>query len=494
MNYTRKAVRGAGFVFVVSLLAAFLAYLFRLLLARNLTQTEYGLFYAVYGLLIFSTVFNNLGTSQALVKFIPEFKVKKRFNSIKNSIIYVAIIQLIISILIAFVLILFSDFLALNYFRNPQASLIIELFAIIFLLRPFTSLLTYIFQGFQRMKYFASVDFLRTSFILIITFLGFKLAKTVLVPTFAYLFTPIILLIILVPLLLKKVFPEFLEIKFTLDKKLIKKLIFFGFPLIFMSIGGLILNYTDTVMLTYFSGLKQVGLYNAALPTANILGYFSIALMAVVFPLTAELWARGHKEQLLDGINLLYRYSFIVILPLALTIFSFPEIILNILFGHTYVPASSVLRILSLGIIVMTITRINFSAISGIGKPKLIAKIILIGAILNIILNFILIPKYGMVGAAVTTFVGYLLMMGLSVANLKKLIGARAPIKYWIKNLFLGLIFVLIIFYLKNLLVLNVYLELAIVIGIAGIIYSGLVFALKLITITEIKELIKRVI
>ena len=177
-NYTKKAVRGAGFVFGVSMLSAFLAYLIRLLLARNLTQTEYGLFYAVYSLLIFSLVFNNLGTSQALVKFIPEFKVKKRLNSIKNSIIYVAIIQLIISVLIAFILILFSDFLALNYFRNPQASIIIELFAFIFLLRPFTSLLTYIFQGFQRMKYFASVDFLRTSFILIITFLGFKLATT----------------------------------------------------------------------------------------------------------------------------------------------------------------------------------------------------------------------------------------------------------------------------------------------------------------------------
>ncbi|TKJ17339.1 hypothetical protein CEE44_02280 [Candidatus Woesearchaeota archaeon B3_Woes] len=494
-NYTKKAIHGAGYVFIISVLSAFFGYLLRLLLARNLTQTEYGMFYAIYSLSIFSIIFNNLGTGQALVKFIPEFKTNKKFNLIKNSIINVSIIQLVISTIIVIILFASSDFLALNYFHNLQASLIIKLFAFIFFFRSFLSLLVYIFQGFQKMKYFAFVDFLRTFLIFIIASGGFILfGKNILVPTIAYLFAPLILLPFFYFFFFKKTFPLFSKLKYSFDKNLMKKLVLFGAPLMLMVVGIMILNHTDTLMLTYFSGLDQVGLYNAALPTANVLGYFSIALMTVLFPLSSELWTKGHKKQLIEGINTLYKYSFITIFPIALTMFSFPETILNILFGNTYIQASNVLRILSLGVILMTITRINFSAISGIGKPKLNARIILIGAIFNLILNFILIPLYGMMGAAITTFFGYLLMMGLSISNLKKLVKIHIPFKYWTKSLFIGLIFISLISYLKYALVLNVYLEIIIIFGIVGLIYIVLVFLFNLLTIKEVKKIVKRVI
>ena len=494
-NYTKKAIRGAGYVFIISILAAFFGYFLRLLLARNLTQIEYGMFYAVYSLSIFSIIFNNLGTGQALVKFIPEFKTKKKFNLIKNSIINVIIIQFVISILITIILFASSDFLALNYFHNIQASLIIKLFAIIFFFRSFLSLLAYILQGFQKMKYFAFVDFFRTVGMFVITWLLFIiLEKKILAPTFAYLITPLILLPFFLYFFLKKTFPMFLRLKYSFDKNLMKRLVLFGTPLMLMVVGIMILNHTDNLTLTYFSGLEQVGLYNAALPTANVLGYFSIALMAVLFPLSSELWTKGHKKQLVEGINTLYKYSFITIFPIALTMFSFPETILNILFGNTYIQASNVLRILSLGVILMTITRINFSAISGIGKPKINAKIILFGAGFNIVFNFILIPLYGIIGAAITTFFGYLLMMILSILKLKKLVKIYIPVKYWTKSLFLGLMFVSAIAYLKHLIVLNIYLEIILIFGIAGTIYLSLVFLLKLLTIKEIKEIVKRVI
>ena len=94
-NYTKFAVKGATTVLVISLLAAFIGYLVRFVLARNLTVEEFGLFYAVFAFLGLLGLFKSFGFDKALIKFIPEFKHKKRNDLIKSSIIYVSFIQLI---------------------------------------------------------------------------------------------------------------------------------------------------------------------------------------------------------------------------------------------------------------------------------------------------------------------------------------------------------------------------------------------------------------
>ena len=84
INYTRKTVRGAGLVFVFSIFAAALGYLTRLVIARNLTLEEYGLFYSIFALVMLFGLFKDFGPGAALAKFIAEFKVNKEFGKIKG--------------------------------------------------------------------------------------------------------------------------------------------------------------------------------------------------------------------------------------------------------------------------------------------------------------------------------------------------------------------------------------------------------------------------
>lgn len=495
MGYTKKAARGAAIILSFSIVALFFAYLLRLLLARNLTVEEYGLFYAVFALFTFIILLKDIGLIRALARFTPEFKVKKRYDLIKNSFVFIFSFQFITSALITFLFIIFSDFIAVNYFHNINASLVIKILALAFWLKPLVLVCGGAFQGFQKMGHYASIDLIRSILVLALSFIGFKISKGLVVPSVAYLITPMLLLIIFVPILLKKVFPEFLKEKFAIDKELIKKLFNFGILAMVGVASWLIVGYIDVFILTYFAGLEQVGLYNASLPVAMLLSYFGLALATVILPITAELWAKKDKMRLISGIKQLYKYSFVLVTPFALIMFCFPELILGLLFGKSYILASNSLRILSLGFIMLTISRVNFEIILGIGKPEINARIAVIALLFNLILNLILIAVFGLgiIGASITAFLTFFIMLSLSLASLRKSANIRIPLQLWLKNILIGFIFVLIVLFLRRLFILNPYFEAILVIGIAGLVYCGLLFVFKIVSIQEIKNLLRSI-
>jgi len=488
VNYTRRAVKGAATVFIISILAGFFGYLVRVLFARNLTVEEFGLFYAVLTLVGLIATFKDLGLGQALVKYIPGFLVKKRKDLVKNSIMTVALLQFVFATLIVSILFLCSNWLAINYFHSITASLIIKLLAIGYLLAIFIDIISYSFQGFQNMLYCSLTGLARMLAILVIAFIVLKLDGGLLAPSLAYMLYPIVLFLIFYPILVKKVFPQFCRIKTIFDRKLTKKLFKFGLPVVIGFAGMIVLGHTDIIMLTYFSGLKQVGLYNVALPTAKILTYFSAAIGTIFFPMFAELWAKKDKKRLRYGIENIYKYLLILIIPFALIMFSFPTIIIRLLFGSAYIKASLALQILSIGIILFSLAMLNFNIINGLGRPKINTKIVYIAALFNLIFNFILIPKYGIIGAATTTFVSYGIMFSLSTRWIKRYIKAKLPLLDFGKILIAGLVFVGIISWLKRVLLLNVWVEAVICVAAASIIYLGLIKLLKLIDLQKIKS------
>jgi O-antigen/teichoic acid export membrane protein len=455
---------------------------------------EFGLFYAVFAFLGFIGVFKSLGFDKALVKFIPEFKHKKKNNFIKSSIIYVSLIQIITNSIIIIAVYLLSDFLASNYFHNPQASMVLKLLAIAFFLDSFSQVLKFAFQGFKKMAYFSGIDLLRMLLITIVILIGFKLNYGLLSPIAAYILTPIVLLIIFGWILVKRAFPKFFVSQFIISKKLLKRLSRYSIFVMATTVGGLVLGYTDIIMLTYFTGLTSVALYSVALPTTKILLYFPRALAGVLLPLTSELWSKKKKKILAEGIESLYKYSFIIIIPLAFMVFSFSDLVINVFFGKNYIPAASAMRILSVGMIFATMHRTSSNFFPGIGKPQIISKIVYTAAIFNFIANLILIPMLGIIGAAITTSSSYFIMMVMGLTNIRKFIKITFPIKVWAKTLIAGMIFILIIGILKKVIVLNVWLETAIVLIIASIFYVGLLFLFKVINIKELKNIFKRVI
>jgi len=492
-NYTKRAFSGTFIVLTLTLLAAIIGYFVRFALARNLTVYDYGLFYSVFSFLGLLGIFKSLGFDRSLGKFLPEFLHKNNIDLIKSSIVYLSLVQLITNTIVILGIYFFSKYLALNFFHDPSSIILLKLMAIAFFIDNFAMNLKFIFQGFQKMGLYASLDFVRMVLILIFIHIGFKLNLHILSPVYAYIIVPILLIIVFYFIFIKYVFKKFKFAKLIFDKQEFKRISKYSLLTMIVSVAGMVLGYTDIMMLTYFSGLTSVGLYSVALPTANILTYFPKALEGVLLPLTSELWIKNKLAILKEGILALYKYSLIIILPPTLILISFSDILIKYLFGVEYLEAQNALKILSFGMIFATMSSTNLHFFFGMGKPEINTKIVYTAAIFNLILNIILIPKIGIIGAALTTLLGYIIMMVMGFNKIKKILKIKLPIVIWIKIIFNGVIFISVIFFIKNIINLNIWIEVFLSLFFAFLIYIIFLFILKIITLNEIKGIYDRI-
>lgn len=493
-NYTKLAIKGTAIVLVISLFAGFLGYLVRLVLARNLTVEDFGLFNSIFAFLGLLGIFKSLGFDKALVKFVPEFKHEGNNDHIKSSLVYVSIIQLITNSIIIILVYLLSNYLSINFFHTDKARNILNWLAISFFIDSFVLTLKFAFQGFKKMVYFSSVDVVRMILVLVISLIGFKLHYGLFSPVVAYILTPLLLLLIFGWLLIADVFPEFLKSKFIFDIGLIKRISKYSIFVTETSVAGLLLYYTDTLILTYFRNLKEVGLYSVALPTAKVFLYFPRAIGGMLLPLTSELWAKKEHKLLQDGMLSLYKYSIMLIVPAVFIMFSFTDLILTLFYGKSYIAGAVPMKILSIGMIFAVIYGININFFAGIGKPQITSKVTYIGAFLNLIMNLVFVPFIGMIGAALATTSSYFIMMLMGLFEIKKLIRIDFPVLIWLKIIFTGIIFTAIIWYLKIILNIgNVWMETSIILLASGVCYLALLFLLKIINIEELKTICRRI-
>jgi len=365
MSYTKRAVRAFIIVFVINIIAAFLGYLIRIVLARNLSVAEYGLFFSVLTFINFLGGFIGLGMGESLVKYIPEFLVKKKHYKIKNAVIITFLAFLATLIILGGALFISSGFLAQYYFKNVLAAQVLLLFIIILFFISFKSILKYSFQAFQNMKVYASIYLVENLFLLLLLVWFFNHKKDIFMASYAHILANLFIIIIFTPLLFK-VF-NFFKHKAFLDRDTFKKLLNFGLITLAANVGGIIILYTDTLVLTFFRSLEEVGVYNVVVPTAMIIQFFSTSIATVIFPMVAELWARKKNEFLEQGLKVLYQYSFVIMIPAVLIFLFFSETILRLMFGQAYAGGALAMQILLIAILFLGMQVITGTILRAMG-------------------------------------------------------------------------------------------------------------------------------
>jgi len=447
MSYAKRIAKGGAIIFFMTVLASCTGYLLRLFLARNLSVSDFGLFYSVAAFISFFWLFKDLGIGQAIVKFIPEYIVKKKYNEMKSLIIFSYGIQYIIGIAIFFPLFFFSDYIAINFFHNIAASPIIKILSLEFLITA--TITKNILQGFQKINFFASIEFFRTLIIFILLF--FFIPISVSDVAISYLVASLFLQIIF----MSYIFSQIKNYRSNIILKKFDNVFKFGFAVFVSGIAGWIIAYTDTLVITFFRSIKEVGLYQVALPTSQLLWIFVASLSWILFPVLSEMWAKNHKKHLSKGIGVLLKISFIFIIPFALIIISFPELILNIVFGGEYREAALSLQVLSVGAIFYTLMTIFSTILNAIGKPQINTKIIILVATFNLIFNIIFVPLFGIIGAAVTSLLSYIIGFLLSVNFSKKYITINIKWISLAKTFILGVVSLILIYVIKGILIMD---------------------------------------
>ncbi|MFA5797279.1 MAG: flippase [Candidatus Woesearchaeota archaeon] len=480
--YLKKALRGTLIVFMISLLGGLFGYLTRIVLARNLSVAEFGLFYSVVTIFLFITYFVDAGLGQAVARKIIELTIKKRTPLINDLIMNIMSFQLSVSLIIGVLLVVFSKYLSQYYFHANASSLII-IFAIWLVSMPILSSFVYTIYGYQRSEIFAFIDMLKYFLIMLFSIVGILLGFGFAAPAYAYLIAQFVLIIIayLFAKRLRKI-----SFKFKVNKALTVETIKFGMFILFTNLAWFLITQLDTMAVTYFTNPVQVAIYQIAVPISGLILYITSSISLVVYPLATELYSKKGYKQLIAGLELIYTYLIIVILPITIMMYAFPDIIINILFTSKYTAAAPVLRILSISAIFFSICMINTAVLTAIGKPHKIARIMIGIAVLNLLLNIMLVPRYGIIGAAYATLASFIVGTIISIIYARKEIAFSFPYYAWgmLTLISIGMIF--FINWLRGIILLTIIPKLIVIAAITAIVYAALLLVLRIIKFQDI--------
>lgn len=422
-NSLKKIAKGAGIFSIGLILSKALAYVYRLVIARVGIE-QYGLFSIALAVFNILSVISLIGMSEGVIRFVSFYKGRSDQRRIKGIITSALKITLPLSIAFAVFLFFASNWIAVTFFHNNELSILFKIFAFGIPLDILRNVFFCSIKGLQKVEY----EVYGKS-------LGENIAKVVLTLIAVYLGYGIISIAIMY---VASIFISFILSFYFLEKKVFpiistkiasirsdKDLLFYSLPLLFTGFVFMIIQWTDTLMLGNLRTVSEVGLYNVALPTASLLYLFPSAIRALFFPVLSELHAQNKK----DVFESVYRTVIKWVLAINSIIFVFLIVfshqIIRILFGETYVKdkilffggtiSLSVLAliILSLGMILGELLVPSKDVLMVLKKTKLIFLNTLTGAGLNIVLNYLLIPYYGIIGAAIATGISYFTMAAM---------------------------------------------------------------------------------
>lgn len=194
-------------------------------------------------------------------------------------------------------------------------------------------------------------------------------------------------------------------ISFKINKRLIKDSFFYGGK-VYLANALSFLNYRlDMFLIAFFLNPVAVGIYSIAVGLSEKLFIVSGAFATVLFPKISS--ADTKEEDANNFSSKVSRHTFFIfsILSIVLMFFSYPLIWL--FFGSDFLPAVIPLIILMPGIISFGVGGVLAADLGGRGKPHFAVISSLICLLVNIPLNILLIPKWGISGAALASAIGY---------------------------------------------------------------------------------------
>ena len=402
-----RVAKGTLLIFVGTIIGMGALFLARILIARNYSQEEYGIFSLSYVVLsIFSTI-SLMGLKGGVTRQVAHFNGKDQKPKTKGIILTSILSVLIISILLSVFLFYLSDVISNFIFKDEKLVIPLKIVSIAIPFLSLTYLFSSIFRGFERVKEKILFENLLLNILFIILLIPAFLIKINFTSILILFIMSIILnfLFFLTHIYKKKSLLFFERISKYKKNLHSKELLYFSLPLLIISILYMTMSWADSIMLGFFKDIETVGLYNSALPLARLLPIMHSSMGFIYLPIASGLIARNQSVKLQNLYVLISRWILLLTLPLFSILFFFPRYVLSFLFGSSYIGASSVLIILSIGFIFHVILGPNGSTLTAFGNVKIQMYSSVASMVSNIGLNIILIPPYGIQGAAVATAV-----------------------------------------------------------------------------------------
>lgn len=229
------------------------------------------------------------------------------------------------------------------------------------------------------------------------------------------------------------------SIKSNLNIKTMKELLLGGIPLWLTGVFAFIYFRIDIIMLSLMVGDQIVGWYSAAYKLIDALNFIPYIIFGATFPSMSRLFIED-KEMLTNILNRVIRYLICLAIPITIGTILLSERILQFIYGKMFYNSTLVLQILIVAEALVFVTFIIAKTLNSMGKEKSVTYALASLSVFNIVLNYILIPKYTYIGAAIATVISEILSLIILTYLIRKYL---AKIKYQIikpliASLFMG--------------------------------------------------------
>tara|TARA_Y100000310_G_scaffold324997_1_gene387766 strand:+ start:4639 stop:6141 length:1503 start_codon:yes stop_codon:yes gene_type:complete len=450
LNKSLKVItKGAFIVFIGLFFSKIFSYLFKILIART-SSTWFGLFSIALAIVNLTAISSLLGINEGVLRYISFFNGKRDLRRIKGVFLFAIKLTLPVSILSMILLFILAPKISTLIFNKPELTTIIRGLSLIIPLIVMREIFISGFKALKQIKYEiyakniaenASKYFIS----LIIIYFGFKISGLV----FAY-FLAILLSFSLALFYFKKVFKFLKKVKPLYTNK---KILFFSIPLIFSGFAVTLMSWTDTLILGVYASASNVGIYNATLPTAQLMYIMPHALMSLFLPVLAGFHAQNKLSELRRTYQVITKWVLTTNIVPFILFFIFSKEILRIIFSEEYIAGSMVLIILASGYFINYLTASSYYVLLTYNKTKITLAIATIGLISNIVLNLILIPKFGINGAAIATSISLILIGLLRYLYCYKILDLNLFTFKVGRIFFAGIISFIILYYIEGLFV-----------------------------------------
>lgn len=395
-NNFHKVFRNTSYLFISEILIKVLGVFWVIYLAHSFTVLNYGVYNYVTSLIAIFSFLPDFGVGLIVIREIARDKKKSPLYLGNSFILNGALAG------VTFIILLF--FAALTGAKTGIFPYII-LAGITLFFSTIRSVSIFYFDGQEKMQYSALLNLINTFFLIVCAALGVFLGFGLMGVFGGMLTGTLISLVISWSVLLRFVKP-----KFVYSKKTVMFYLFQGAPLGIAAFASLIYTRVDVLVLSGFLGDSAVGIYSAATPFAfALVQLLNVPFVVAVYPTLARLHKEDKKrfqKGLLKSLLATAIWSFPASLLIALTSW----FLIPLIFGHKYDTAIPILQVLIFFVPFMCLSALLYKILIILHHQKDYLYISIGGAVLNLLLNVILIPMYGILGAAASAVITQIIL------------------------------------------------------------------------------------
>ncbi|MAV42394.1 MAG: hypothetical protein CMC32_02795 [Flavobacteriaceae bacterium] len=188
-----------------------------------------------------------------------------------------------------------------------------------------------------------------------------------------------------------------------------------SYPMALSAISFFLMQSTDVLFISAYDTFDSVAYYSIAVKLASVTALALISVNIVIAPKIATIYNDKNFYELKSILKKATRINVVISLPIIIVLLCFSEYILST-FGINYVLAKSALWVLLIAQFFNSVTGPSALYLNMTGRQKKLNVILLISLLINIVLNIILVPAYGMLGAAISTTASFIISKILASA------------------------------------------------------------------------------